>query len=85
MSVNIHLMMWGNYVMNVDIYPSPHDFNQVEGLCGNYNGKPEDDFIMRDSGTLWTQSSDNSDRFWYWAVYPDEFSFSWEYVVLTLH
>ncbi|KAH3800311.1 hypothetical protein DPMN_153944 [Dreissena polymorpha] len=78
MSVNIYLMTWGNYVMNVDIYPSPHDFNQVEGLCGNYDGNPDDDFIMRDSGTLWTPSSDNSDRVWYWAVYPDEFSFSWE-------
>ncbi|KAH3713665.1 uncharacterized protein LOC127857173 [Dreissena polymorpha] len=64
--------------MNVDIYPSPHDFNQVEGLCGNYNGNPVDDFIMRDSGTLWTPSSDNSDRVWPWAVYPDEFSFSWD-------
>ncbi|XP_052245778.1 uncharacterized protein LOC127854763 [Dreissena polymorpha] len=78
MSVNIYLMTWGNYVMNVDIYPSPHDFNQVEGLCGNYNGNPDDDFIMRDSGTLWTPSFDNSDRVWYWAVYPDEFSFSWD-------
>ncbi|KAH3700504.1 uncharacterized protein LOC127859566 [Dreissena polymorpha] len=79
MSVNIYLTMWGkNYWMNVDIYPSPHDINQVEGLCGNYNGDPEDDFIMRNSGTLLTPSSDNSKRIWPWGVYPDEFSFSWD-------
>ncbi|WAR01759.1 VWDE-like protein [Mya arenaria] len=77
MIVSIYVMTWGKYVLNIDIYPSPDDFGQVEGLCGNFNGDPTDDLAYRDTGDLWVPT-DSNDRVWSWAVYPDSFSFSWE-------
>ncbi|XP_052799086.1 uncharacterized protein LOC128230682 [Mya arenaria] len=77
MIVSIYVMTYGKYVLNIDIYPSPDDFGQVEGLCGNFNGDPTDDLAYRDTGDLWVPT-DSSDRVWSWAVYPDTFSFSWE-------
>ena len=55
-------MYFFNYVMHIDIYPTPAEFNNVEGLCGNFNGDPSDDFVMSD-GSKTTST--------------DEFSLSW--------
>lgn len=34
---------WG-----VTIYASLEDYNKVQGLCGTFTGKCEDDFLLRD-------------------------------------
>ena len=42
---------WGSYCyMCLSIYPS-YDIGPSEGLCGNYNGDPSDDYIIRGTST----------------------------------
>ena len=47
MLVNVYVISWGNYVLNIDIYPTPADVDSIEGLCGTFNGDTRDDFKMR--------------------------------------
>ena len=51
---------------SMDIYPTIADMDKSEGLCGNYNGDPTDDFRLKNSNTM-----DNN------TYSPDEFSNSW--------
>ena len=37
---------------SLNIYPSASDRNNVEGVCGNYNGDKDDDFIIKDTGDM---------------------------------
>ena len=64
MRVDVYVMEYSDYVMNIDIYPTPAEFNNVEGLCGNFNGEAYDDFAMSDG----SETTDN-----------DDFSLSWGY------
>ena len=64
MRVDVYIMYYFDYIMNIDIYPTPAEFNNVEGLCGNFNGDPYDDFVMSDG----SKTTDN-----------DVFSLSWGY------
>ena len=63
MMIDFNIMPYFDYVMNIDILPSVMEKSNCEGLCGNFNGIYDDDFIVR--GT--TDAGDN-----------DEFSMSWE-------
>lgn len=62
MMIDVYVMPYFNYVMNIDIYPSPMEKNNIEGLCGNFNGDRSDDLQIR--GT--TEQGNNN-----------EFSLSW--------
>ncbi|XP_052216844.1 uncharacterized protein LOC127834822 [Dreissena polymorpha] len=62
--------------MNVQIFPSPDDMNNTEGLCGNFNNDWEDDFTHKGGAVTLPQG----DRYWNWFFLfedPDEFSESW--------
>ena len=65
MRVDVYIMHNFDYVMNIDIYPTPTEVNNVEGLCGNLNGDLYDDFVKRGG----SKTADN-----------DDFSLSWGYV-----
>ena len=64
MMVEVRIMPYFNYFMNVDIYPSPNEQHNLVGLCGNFNGDTSDDFQLRDA------ISQGSTE--------EEFSMSWE-------
>ncbi|XP_059159141.1 uncharacterized protein LOC131943151 [Physella acuta] len=55
-----------NHFLNVWVQASALDFNNTEGLCGNYNKDPSDDWKMP-SGTIFTGISTE----------PNEFTLSW--------
>ncbi|KAH3844521.1 hypothetical protein DPMN_086779 [Dreissena polymorpha] len=61
--------------MNIYIYPSPNDMNNVEGLCGLFNGNWRDDFLHRDGAM--TLSYNYYWWWWWWGGDPDKFSKSW--------
>ena len=70
--------------MNVYIYPSPADMNNVEGLCGHFNGNWSDDFVHRNGAK--TQSQSYYWRWWWWGGDPVDFSKSWQYdISLVFH
>ncbi|KAH3853836.1 hypothetical protein DPMN_096371 [Dreissena polymorpha] len=62
--------------MNVYIYPSPADMNNVEGLCGHFNGNWSDDFVHRNGAKTLSHSS--YWRWWWWGGDPVDFSKSWK-------
>ncbi|XP_053378775.1 uncharacterized protein LOC123526134 [Mercenaria mercenaria] len=43
--------------MNIDVYMSPRDFGNVEGLCGYFDGNVANDFVHRDG----SRSNGNND------------------------
>ena len=47
MLVNVFVRPGFNYVMDIDIYPTPADADSIEGLCGTFTGDMGDDFKMR--------------------------------------
>ncbi|XP_052271495.1 uncharacterized protein LOC127872206 [Dreissena polymorpha] len=62
--------------MNVQIFPSPDDMDDTEGLCGNFNNDWEDDFTHRDG----TVTVPKGERYWDWFFSfedPNDFSESW--------
>ena len=63
MTVEVRILPYNYYFMNVDIYPSPNEQHNLVGLCGNFNGDTRDDFQLRDTDT---QGS------------TEDFSMSWE-------
>jgi len=52
--------------MNIDIYMAPKDENNLEGLCGNFDGNVQNDFKHSDG----TSSSHTLRQ-------PNAFSSSW--------
>lgn len=38
--------------LNIDVYVSPSDWNQTEGLCGTYNGNSKDDLTDRNGNIV---------------------------------
>lgn len=63
--------------MNIQIYPSTSDIGQLEGLCGDYNGRLDDDLLHSD-GSRTTVNVD-----YYRDTNPDAFSASWGYAFLV--
>ncbi|XP_052271489.1 uncharacterized protein LOC127872200 [Dreissena polymorpha] len=62
--------------MNVQIFPSPEDMDDTEGLCGYFNNDWKDDFTHR-NGTV---TEPKGERYWDWFFSledPDDFSESW--------
>ena len=47
MLVNVFVRPGFNYVMDIDIYPTPADVDSIVGLCGTFNGDTADDLTMR--------------------------------------
>ncbi|XP_060604052.1 von Willebrand factor D and EGF domain-containing protein-like [Ruditapes philippinarum] len=52
-------LLGGRYqsTMNIDIIMSPKDLGNTQGLCGNFDGDPNNDFVLKDG----TQASNNND------------------------
>lgn len=71
MIITLHGGFYQN-TMNVDIIMSAKDFGKTEGLCGNFDGNPSNDFVRSDGGT----SNNNADY---------AFSESWRYMHLHLY
>ena len=76
-------MPYYEYTMNIVVYPSVQDSDQVEGLCGNFNGDYKDDLVNRATGEVYQYNTYS----WYmwrdWEAwlrffYPNEISMSWE-------
>jgi len=42
---------WGE-AMNIDIFMAPKDRNNIDGLCGNFDGNPSNDLLHRDGVTM---------------------------------
>jgi len=38
--------------LNIHVYPLSEDYNNAEGLCGNFNGDDRDDLKLRGSNTM---------------------------------
>jgi hypothetical protein len=57
--------------MNIDIIMSPKDLGNTQGLCGNFDGDPNNDFVLKDG----TQASNNNDY---------RFSESWRYSLFLI-
>ena len=49
MGVDVYVMPYNHYFMNIDIYPSPTEKHNIVGLCGNFNGNTNDDLQIRDT------------------------------------
>lgn len=64
---------------SVQIHASTEDYNKVEGLCGTFTGKCEDDFLLR-GGTYNPFPSPGVCATGSFAVNYPEFSASWRYV-----
>ncbi|KAH3891175.1 hypothetical protein DPMN_015264 [Dreissena polymorpha] len=62
--------------MNVYIYLSPSDMNNVEGLCGHFNGNWSDDFVHRNGAK--TLSHSYYWRWWLLGGDPVVLSDSWK-------
>lgn len=82
MRVYVYVMPYLYYMMNIYITPAPSDFEQMEGLCGNFNGDRSDDTILR--GTNTPSSSEYISVAWGWwwwwfsnYFYPYDFAYSW--------
>jgi hypothetical protein len=78
MNVYVYVMSYFNYMMNVYVVPTPSDFEQMEGLCGNFNGDSRDDTILR--GTTQTDPVESKYGYWWWWSYyffPHQFAYSW--------
>ena len=45
--MTVDVLYWYGYVLNIDIYSTPADFDSIEGLCGTFNDYTGDDFKMR--------------------------------------
>ncbi|XP_060553958.1 uncharacterized protein LOC132715005 isoform X4 [Ruditapes philippinarum] len=76
--VYVYVMSYFNYMMNVYVVPTPSDFEQTEGLCGNFNGDFRDDTILR--GTTQSDPVESSYGYWWWwsdYFFPHQFAYSW--------
>ena len=62
MQMDVKIFPHFKYFLNIDIYPSPSETSNIEGLCGDLNGDENDDFKLRDSSRQGTR---------------DEFALSW--------
>lgn len=49
MMIGVNVIHYRGYFMNIDIYPSPSEMNNIEGLCGNFNGDKGDDLMIRET------------------------------------
>ena len=72
--VDVSVSRWRWFLVNVNIYASPADVNNVEGLCGYFNGDITDDFRLREGGYDNVQPAY---RWWWWYYVPQEFPLSW--------
>ncbi|XP_041368567.1 uncharacterized protein LOC121382945 isoform X2 [Gigantopelta aegis] len=68
--------------LNVWIAPSTSDYNQTEGLCGNFDGDQKNDFIQSD-GTLYEYPAGIANTGF--ANQPNNFSKSWRVTDDTLY
>ncbi|XP_053403087.1 uncharacterized protein LOC128558234 [Mercenaria mercenaria] len=78
MQVFVYIMSYFNYMMNVYVTPTPSDFEQMEGLCGNFNGDFRDDTVLR--GSTYSDPVEEYYGYWWWwsdYFYPHEFAYSW--------
>ncbi|XP_053403088.1 uncharacterized protein LOC123543596 [Mercenaria mercenaria] len=78
MHVYVYIMSYFNYMMNVYVAPTPSDFEQMEGLCGNFNGDFRDDTVLR--GSTYSDPVETYYGYWWWwsrYFYPHAFAYSW--------
>lgn len=71
--VDVMISSWSEYMVNVYIYPSPADMNEVEGLCGNLDGNINGDLIHSDGNVTYYPY-----YYWSWNEHdPEIFIRSW--------
>ncbi|KAL3847606.1 hypothetical protein ACJMK2_018509 [Sinanodonta woodiana] len=46
LGTTVHIKIWSDIYLNIDIYPSVKDVNETLGLCGVLNNNPGDDFLL---------------------------------------
>ena len=83
----------GGYVeignLYIEVHPSAQDINNTQGLCGTFNYRCDDDFVLRDgSYSAVDGAKEGCDREVPGEVcavdkwYPDDFNRDWRFAIL---
>ncbi|KAJ8310092.1 hypothetical protein KUTeg_011957 [Tegillarca granosa] len=72
----VKVMIIRSHLINIYIYPSVHDKGKTEGLCGSFDGNPNNDFTFRNGG--YQAGTFGYPTPYYPFTYVDDFSNSWK-------